>query len=155
MKKTSPARLLATGLGAGYLPIAPGTWGSAEAIVIAFVLLLWAPEQSWLVLAVLAVIFSLAGIPASTAVAREDQIKDPSIVVVDEIAGQLITLLFVPLSGLWILAAFFVFRLFDIIKPYPARRLEGLPEGLGIMVDDLVAGFYAGLLLFILSLLVT
>lgn len=151
MRRNSPARLLATGLGAGYLPIAPGTWGSAEAIVIAAALVLFVPSQVWPLLFLLTLLFSIIGIPASTAVSREEKLKDPSIVVVDEIAGQFLTLLFVPLSWIWIVAAFLTFRLFDIVKPYPARQLEALPEGWGIVIDDLVAGLYSGLLLYLLN----
>jgi len=147
MKSNSPARWLATGLGAGFLPIAPGTWGSAEAVMIAAVVMWVAPAQAFWVIAGLCGLATVAGIPAATVVSRQETTKDPSIVVIDEVAGQFVTFLFVPLSLPWLIAGFFVFRLFDIVKPFPARQIEALPEGWGIMLDDLVAGLYAGLLL--------
>lgn len=146
--------------GVGYLPLAPGTWGSL--VAVAFYLLLhrqWFPHtdippglyvRSFLLIqfaVILTVI--LLGTWAASRTERVLQIKDPGKVVVDEVAGQLIALMAVP-AGMWLIgdamtvvAAFMLFRLFDIVKPYPARKLEGLHGGLGIMADDLVAGLYA------------
>ena len=151
MKNHSPARWLATGLGAGFLPIAPGTWGSAEAVVIAAAVIWAVPAQAFWVIAGLCVLATVAGIPAATAVSRQETAKDPSIVVIDEVAGQFLTFLLIPLSLPWLVAGFFVFRIFDIVKPFPARQIEALPEGWGIMLDDLVAGLYAGLLLMLVE----
>jgi phosphatidylglycerophosphatase A len=99
-------------------------------------------EQS-LVLAAMAAIAIAIGIPAATRVARASGRKDPGFVVIDEVAGQWITLLFVPVTWKTLLAAFILFRGFDIVKPPPVRQLERLPEGTGIVVDDVAAGLYA------------
>jgi phosphatidylglycerophosphatase A len=91
----------------------------------------------------LAVLITLIGIPAATRVARASALKDPQFVVIDEVAGQLIALIAIPLSWKSLLAGFILFRAFDIIKPPPVRQLEALPEGAGIMLDDVGAGIYA------------
>jgi phosphatidylglycerophosphatase A len=85
----------------------------------------------------------LVGIPAATLVARGSGIKDPQFVVIDEVAGQLVALIAVPLAWKSFLAAFIFFRSFDILKPPPVRQLEALPEGSGIVLDDVAAGLYA------------
>jgi phosphatidylglycerophosphatase A len=90
---------------------------------------------------------TLLGIPTSTVVARESGIKDPGFVVIDEVAGQMIALIGVPLHWKYLLAGFILFRSFDIVKPFPLRRLERLPGGTGIMLDDVGAGLYALVLL--------
>ena len=145
--------------GVGYLPLAPGTWGSA--LAVGFYLLLhrqWFPHTDlpegayartfMLVQVVVVWIITVIGTWAATRTERISGRKDPGKVVVDEVAGQLIALMAVP-AGLRvgfpipILVAFILFRFFDIVKPYPARKLEGIPGGLGIMADDLVAGLYA------------
>ena len=143
-KKTTWAWLVATFFGIGNLKPGPGTWAS-----LATVLLWWAvttgtfvPNQ-WLVAAILAAFVTLVGIPASSIVARENRSKDPSFVVIDEVAGQLIALIFVPVEWKYLLASLILFRAFDIVKPPPLRRLERLPEGTGIMLDDVGAGLYA------------
>jgi phosphatidylglycerophosphatase A len=114
--------------------------------------LLWAayawllhPTPQALLLALLAGIsLSLVfGIPASTIVARESGFHDPQFVVIDEVAGQWIALLFSPFDWRHALIALVLFRLFDITKPFPVRRLEALPEGWGIVLDDVGAGLYA------------
>jgi phosphatidylglycerophosphatase A len=86
---------------------------------------------------------TLIGIPAATQVARTTGVKDPQFVVIDEVAGQLITLIAAPLAWKTFLAGFILFRAFDIVKPPPVRRLERLPEGTGIVLDDVAAGIYA------------
>ncbi len=146
--------------GVGYLPIAPGTWGSLLAVGFYLQLhQLWFPHtdippgsfvRSFLLIQVIIIVtVTVLGIWAASRTERVLRIKDPGRVVVDEVAGQLIALMAVP-GGLWllgdamtVLAAFILFRIFDIVKPYPAHRLEALPGGLGIMADDLVAGMYA------------
>jgi len=138
------ATLVATFLGAGRLKPGPGTWGSLATLIVWVIGSRWLPG-SWVVpvnigLAVLAV---AAGIPAATRVARSSGLKDPQFVVIDETAGQLITLIGAPLVWKSFLAGFILFRAFDIVKPYPVRQLERLSEGTGIVVDDVAAGLYA------------
>jgi len=138
------ATLVATFLGAGRLRPGPGTWGSAAAVVIWAVLSPWIPTQVQpVVLAALALLAILVGIPAATRFARASQLKDPQSVVIDEVAGQWITLLFAPVSWKTLLVGFILFRAFDILKPPPVRQLERLPEGTGIVIDDVAAGLYA------------
>jgi phosphatidylglycerophosphatase A len=99
----------------------------------------------------LAALAVLVGIPAATQVARAAGLKDPQFVVIDEVAGQWITLLFAPVAWKTVLAGFILFRGFDIVKPPPVRQLERLPEGTGIVVDDVAAGVYG---LVVLQLLI-
>ncbi len=149
------AALAISTCGVGYLPLAPGTWGSLLAVLIYLVLRTsasWAYGRFVATQIVLIASATALGIWAASRTERILKIKDPGRVVIDEVAGQLIALLPVPLSAdskwpVWLMGAFLLFRLFDIVKPYPARKLESLPGGLGIMADDLVAGVYAGLLL--------
>jgi phosphatidylglycerophosphatase A len=138
------ATLVATFFGVGRLRPGPGTWGSAVTV------LLWAALAHWLApslrtpLAIgLAVLITLIGIPAATQVARGSGKKDPQFVVIDEVAGQMVALIAVPLGWKSFLAAFIFFRAFDIVKPPPVRQLEAIPEGAGIMLDDVAAGLYA------------
>lgn len=143
--------MIATGFGAGYLPIAPGTWGSLEALLAALLIHLTWPDQERLILAVLVLVLLIPGGMTAERLARQVNKKDPSEVVVDEILGQWVALLWVPLS-IWTLAGgFLLFRLLDIIKPFPARQSEALAGGTGIIIDDLIAGFYSGLLLWAVS----
>ena len=97
--------------------------------------------------ALAAVAITLTGIPPSTVVARESGAEDPGFVVIDEVAGQMIALIGAPLAWKYLLAGFILFRSFDIVKPFPLRRLEKLPGGTGIMMDDVGAGLYALVLL--------
>jgi phosphatidylglycerophosphatase A len=122
----------------------PGTWGSLAGV------LLWAvlahalsPELRTPVAIALAMLVTLIGIPAATRVARGAGKKDPQFVVIDEVAGQLVALIAVPLAWKSFLAGFILFRVFDIVKPPPVRQLEAIPEGAGIVLDDLAAGLYA------------
>jgi phosphatidylglycerophosphatase A len=153
--------------GVGYLPLAPGTWGSVVGIGV-YVLVRGAlmkvffdigPRYNFNLLHIsygvialeLTVILAiaLAGIWAATRTEKLSGRKDPGKVVIDEVVGQFIALIPVPfvLGTAWWAAilAFFLFRFFDIVKPYPARRLESLESGLGIMADDVVAGVYAAM----------
>jgi len=147
-KATPKAPLWATLTGtffyAGRMKPGPGTWGSVAA------LLLWRlfggmiPTQFQTPAIIGAVIVVTAiGIPAATLVAREAGKEDPSHVVIDEVVGQLISLIAAPLHWQSLLAGLILFRLFDITKPFPIRRLENLPGGTGIMLDDVGAGLYA------------
>jgi phosphatidylglycerophosphatase A len=99
-------------------------------------------SRAWATIIAAAVV-TLIGVPAATRVARAADLKDPQFIVIDEVAGQLVTLIAVPLAWKTFLAGLILFRVFDIWKPFPIRRLERLPEGTGIVVDDLAAGLYA------------
>lgn len=132
--------------GVGRLKPAPGTWASAAAVLLWWALVRLArPAPHILLLALLGgiALALLAGIPAATAVERENGQRDPGFVVIDEVAGQWIALLFAPADWRYALMAFVLFRLFDIAKPFPVRRLERLPGGWGIVFDDVAAGLYA------------
>ena len=144
VKKTWWAWAIATFFGAGYLLPGPGTYGSIVAVLIWFVVARRVPFH-WLPLVTLAMAAAATaiGIPAATCVARESGRKDPQIVVIDEVAGQWLTLTLCVPNVLFMLLGLLCFRLFDILKPPPVRRLERLPEGIGIVVDDLAAGVYA------------
>jgi len=142
------ALALATVLGIGFMPIAPGTWGSLPGLALAFLLDRWA--GGWAVLGG-AVVVALVGTWAADRAARSLQSSDPGPVVIDEVAGQMLTLAFVPRSATALIAAFFLFRALDVWKPWPANRLEDLPGGSGIMADDLMAGLYGNVLLRLLA----
>lgn len=138
------AELTATFFRVGYLRPGPGTWGSAAAMLIWAAIAHLLPEDTrWPVVIFLAVLVTAIGIPAATQIARASSKKDPQFVVIDEVAGQLITLIAVPLAWKTFLASFILFRAFDIVKPPPVRELEKLPEGTGIVLDDVAAGIYA------------
>ena len=135
--------LIATGLGCGYAPVAPGTVGSLLGLALFWPLARLAPTVQLVALAALV----LLGVWAATLVARRLGVEDPSVVVVDEVAGMWVTLLFLPLTPLSAAAGLLVFRAMDVVKPFPARSFERLPGGWGIMADDLMAGVYANLVL--------
>jgi len=138
------ATLVATFLGAGRLKPGPGTWGSLATVIVWALASSQIPVASRTVATVLAAAaVTLVGIPAATLVARSSGSKDPQFVVIDEVAGQLVALIAVPLAWKTFLAGLILFRVFDIWKPFPIRQLERLPEGTGIVVDDLGAGLYA------------
>jgi phosphatidylglycerophosphatase A len=133
-----------TFFGIGHLRPGPGTWGSLTAALLWWAVALRIPAEArvWaLGAAIVAVTF--IGIRAATLVARGAGRKDPSQVVIDEVVGQWVALLAVPLHWKPLLVGFILFRVFDILKPPPVRQLERLPEGTGIVVDDLGAGVYA------------
>ena len=130
---------LATGLGVGYLRPAPGTMGSL--LGLALFLFFLAPRSVVAQLLAWAAL-TIAGTLAATVAARRLGDDDPSAVVVDEIAGMWLAAIATTGAGQWLLA-FFLFRLFDIVKPFPARRLESWSGGVGIMADDVVAALYA------------
>lgn len=139
------AGIIATWFGAGLLPKAPGTWGSLAALPFAWVIV--ALGGTW-ALAVAAILATLVGTWAAEKYAAALGQDDPGRIVIDEVAGQWLALLPITVvspaaGGLWWAAAFLAFRLFDITKPWPARRFEKLHGGLGIMADDIVAGVYA------------
>ncbi len=142
------ARLWATWFGCGLAPIAPGTAGSAGAMVAVPIWLHmgWPP---W-TLAALALALTPVSILAATVTARAAGRKDPGIVVIDEVLGQWVTLAgAASLNWMSVLAGFLLFRVFDILKPWPARQFEALPDGTGIVADDLMAGVYGGAVLWL------
>jgi phosphatidylglycerophosphatase A len=138
-----PETLIVTWFGTGLTPIASGTWGSLAALPAGWLALTYGGV--WL-LGALALATTLAGIWASSRIVNTAKLQDPGFIVIDEVAGMLVTLLFAPLNWWGFALAFFLFRAADIVKPFPAnwcdRRVHG---GLGVMLDDLVAGVYAGI----------
>lgn len=138
------ATLVATLFGIGRVKLGPGTWASVATVILwAFATLAISPaSRTWSTI-VAAALVTLIGIPAATRASRASGLKDPQFVVIDEVAGQLTALIAVPLAWKTFLAGLILFRVFDILKPFPIRRLERLPEGTGIVVDDLGAGLYA------------
>lgn len=141
---TRLAVFLATAGYCGYFPIAPGTVGSAAGLVV--YLLVWWTHSPIVEVALIAAIFA-AGTWAATRAERFFGGIDPGPVVIDEVLGMLITLAFIPAGWAAALTGFFLFRVFDVIKPYPANRLEKFHGGFGIMADDAMAGVYANLAL--------
>jgi len=143
-------RFIATGFGVGYLPLAPGTWGSLAAVVLLILIYqVSAPYQLVVHIAVTILLFPLAWFSADRA-ARDLGDHDPEVVVIDEIFGLCLCLIWVPVVSYYWIIGFALFRFFDIVKPFPAKQSERLPGGLGIVMDDLVAGLYAGLVLWLI-----
>ena len=144
-----PACLISTWFGAGLLPITPGTWGSLAALPFAWLIASHYGAPGLLIGG--AVAFAI-GIWAAGVYSKRSGIGDPGPVVIDEVAGQWITLAFAPLDPLAYLVGFLLFRLADIIKPWPARWADReLKGGLGAMLDDMFAAFYSGAAMFALS----
>ncbi len=145
-RKTRWAWTLATFFGAGLLRPGPGTYGSIAAVLLWFGaahLLHPTPTALAIGTAAAALAAVAAGIPAATIVARESGREDPGHVVIDEVAGQLIALIAIPPDWQHAALSLLLFRLFDIFKPPPIRQLERLPNGTGIMLDDVAAGILA------------
>ena len=161
-RKPRLSLFLATVGGVGYLPKAPGTWGSLVGVALYWALskipgqpaidlyprdvyLVLRPE--WPIGVVVALVLALLGVAASNRVAKFTSKKDPQFVVIDEVSGQLFTFLFAlsPLNWKYLLLGFILFRVFDIWKPFPARQAESLPGGWGIMADDWIAAVYAAI----------
>ena len=146
--RTVEAWLIATFFGVGFLPKMPGTWGSGATVLLWALAARYIPAEYQFAVALGVVCLAIiAGIPAASIVCRETELKDPQIVVIDEVAGQMITLLLVPLGWKAFLAGFILFRFFDMLKPFPLRRLEHLPEGSGVVMDDVGAGLYGFLVM--------
>ncbi|MEN3330411.1 MAG: phosphatidylglycerophosphatase [Acidobacteriota bacterium] len=150
MKPTDYLALSIATCGVGYLPVAPGTFGSLVGVGIFWLLVRANPVV--IIVAILAVTF--AGIWAGSRVEQVSGRKDPGKVVVDEVAGQMIALLPLTIFARWsivtVIVSFILFRFFDIVKPYPANRLQDLDGGMGIMFDDLVAGVYGAIVVSII-----
>jgi phosphatidylglycerophosphatase A len=138
------ALFVATGGYVGYVAIAPGTFGSALGLG-----LLWGMRtvgDGRLEVLVIVLVLAL-GVWSGTVAERHAGRTDPGIVVIDEVAGMLMTMMLIPLTAISAVAGFLVFRALDILKPWPARRLEGLPGGFGIMADDAMAAVYGNLVM--------
>jgi|SRR5215831_16163139 len=154
------AYAIATGLGAGFFPVAPGTVGALEgiAIFLAVRALDFREVTLFVALVTLNIGLFLLGVWASNKACGVIGVADPGQIVIDEISGQLISLtplaLLSSFSITGLIIGFVLFRIFDIFKPYPIRRLERLPGGLGVMADDALAGIYAAVLLWCSQLLV-
>jgi phosphatidylglycerophosphatase A len=135
---TNISNWIATVFRIGYLPLAPGTWCSLFAVGVWYFLLVDISIINYLILIL---IISMLGVFTSNQVIIDSGKNDPSEVVIDELAGQWLALLFLPRSIGFAIAAFIIFRILDITKPFPIKQLEGLPRGWGVMLDDLAAGF--------------
>lgn len=162
------AYLLASAGGAGYLPVAPGTWGSAVVVAAVYGVYLLRPDvfskpEGTAAMLGVALALGIAGVWASDRVASRLQKDDPSVVVIDEVVGQLMTYSLLPAAaGTWtgwgfewaLLAGFLLFRLLDIVKPGAIDALQGYPGGLGIMADDFLAGIVGGWMMLVGVLLI-
>ena len=144
------ARLFSTGLGIGYSPVAPGTMGALATVIIYW----FCPDLSALQLFVFCIVITLIGIFTSSITEKEFQenagnnsLHDPGIIIVDEIVGMLVALIALPKTLPFIIAAFVLFRFFDIVKPFPIKKIEKLPTGWGIMLDDIAAGIFSNVIL--------
>jgi len=149
------AYLLASGFGAGFFPVGPGTVGSLEAVAVFLAVAAFRLDHSRFVFAMIILIVAsfAAGVWAAERTCRVTGLEDAQIIVIDEVSGQLIALaplaMWPSFSVAMVIAAFALFRLFDIFKPYPIRKLERLHGGLGVMADDTLAGVYAAALLWL------
>lgn len=148
---TRLAVFIATAGYSGYFPVAPGTVGSAVGLVV--YLLVWWAQSPVFEVALIAGLFA-AGVWAGTTAERYFGGVDPGPIVLDEVVGMLITLAFIPVGWSGAVAGFVLFRIFDVIKPFPANRLEALHGGLGVMADDAMAAVYANISLRLLIWLV-
>jgi len=144
-----PETLIVTWFGSGLTPIASGTWGSLAALPFGWLAVVYGGTGALLVLAAAV---SLAGVWASSRVVSGHDVRDPGFIVVDEVAGMLLTLAFAPQTWWGMALAFLLFRAADIVKPFPANWCDAhVHGGLGVMLDDLVAGLYAGITTWLLS----
>lgn len=150
------SKLISTVLGAGYSPLAPGTAGSLVAFIIFWLL----PQINIFVWLFAIILLFFVGVCTATATEREQIEKvgnerghDPSIIVIDEFVGMLIALVAIPHNIYFMIAAFMLFRLFDIVKPFPINISQKLPRGWGVMIDDVIAGIYSNMLIQIFLLI--
>lgn len=159
------AVFVATGFGSGFIPFGPGTWGSIVGLLIAYGLIAAFGADILLlqnILIVAGLLFAALGVWASDRAEKIFDRKDAGQIVIDEVFGQIISFVFIApyLVGLganwrwWMIAGFTLFRAFDIFKPYPINRLQGLSGGIGVMMDDALAGVYAAVALSLLLSLV-
>lgn len=150
-RPASLAAWIATGFGSGLAPVAPGTAGTLAAVPPAFLLVGLFPGHALLQVLVIGLTAALAIWSAGVA-AGQLGVKDPGQVVIDEVAGFFVTVALLPPGWLTLAVGFVLFRVFDVVKPPPCRWAEGLPGGLGIVADDLMAGVYANLVIRILCI---
>ena len=138
-----PASLVATWFGVGLMPIASGTWGSLAALPVAWLVEHYAGRGG---LAVALAVVLAVGTWASEVIVHRGRAQDPGLIVIDEVAGMFLTLLFIPLTWLGFMVAFVLFRAADVVKPFPANWCDAhIHGGIGVMLDDVVAGLYAGI----------
>lgn len=146
--RTIVVKIVATAFGVGFSPYLSGTCGSVLGVGLFYIL----RDQPRGVLSLVAFLITLVGIVVSFDAERVFGVKDSPRIVIDEVAGQLVTFLFVPYSLVHLVAGFLLFRFFDILKPFPARWAQDhLPGGMGVMMDDVIAGMQAGLLLLLVN----
>ncbi len=136
------SKFIASFFGVGFIPLIPGTFGSAAGVIIYCFLSQKEPPVFYDVLFILII----AGFIDCGRAERAFGKKDPRRIVIDEVSGMLVALMLVPFSLANIIIVFTLFRVFDVLKPYPLRRLEKIPAGFGIMLDDIAAGLYANLI---------
>jgi phosphatidylglycerophosphatase A len=159
------AVFVATGFGSGFIPFAPGTWGSIVGLLVAYGLIAaFGSDALFLqnILIVAGLVLAALGVWASDRAEKIFDRKDASQIVIDEVFGQIISFIFIApyLAGMgaswrwWMIAGFALFRAFDIFKPYPINRLQGLSGGIGVMMDDALAGVYAAVALSLLWTLI-
>lgn len=137
------SKIIATVFGIGYFPIAPGTLTS---LIVVFLYKLFLHRLSWPQYLLLFFLLFFVGVVASSKCESESNKKDPRNIVIDEAVGQFLVLFQIGEDWLPLLLSFFLFRLFDIVKPIPIRKVENFPSGWGIMMDDLLAAIYAGVI---------
>ena len=135
-------RILSTFLYVGYLPLIPGTFGSLAGVVLYYLI-----KTNPLILFIFTIILIVIGFFVSGAAEKIMQKKDPSCVVIDEVCGMLVSLLFIPVDLKLVIIAFFLFRILDTLKPYPAGRIQNMHGAVGVIGDDLVAGFSTNIIL--------
>jgi len=140
--KNFTVKALATSFGVGFLPLMPGTFASFAGVLVYLVV-----KDNPLVYILVTVLIIILGFLVSGAAEKLFNKKDPGFVVIDEVSGMLLSLLFVPYGIKWVIAAFFIFRILDTLKPYPAGKFENMKGSAGIMLDDIVAAVYTNLVL--------
>jgi len=144
------SKIIATFFGVGYFPFAPGTLTS---LIVVFLYKFFLHQLSWPVHLLIFLFVFLIGTLASSRISSKWKIEDPQKIVIDEAAGQYLALFQLSSSWLPLVLCFLLFRLFDIVKPFPIRRVESFPRGWGIMLDDFVAALYAGICVYIYLIL--
>jgi len=147
---TSLSRIIATFFGAGYFPLAPGTLAS---LIVVLLYKFFLYHLSWPLHLLIFFIIFLIGTFTSARISSKWKVEDPQKVVIDEAAGQYLALFQLSPSWLLLLLSFLLFRLFDVLKPFPIRRIESFPKGWGIMLDDFVAALYSGILVYVYLIL--
>lgn len=144
------SKIIATFFGVGYFPLAPGTLTS---LIVVLLYRFYLHKLSWPFYLLLLFFLFLIGIITSTQYSSDLNKRDPRNIVIDEASGQLLLLFRMSEAWLPLILSFFLFRLFDVVKPYPIKKIETLPKGWGIMMDDVVAAVYAGVVIHLYLLL--